>query len=227
MGFESDSKAGTRNVQEYAADTVATLVTDPDPNSIDVGFTADGHFATWINGAWVIGGASGGGGSGAGATGATGAQGLGANGGLLAYVEYAPSTPTTYTTTSATLAAVDTTNLTISFTAPASGNVLVRVTACCNENDSGDIQGYLALLDHTSHAQVGYSANVAASNVAGMIANVSPVWLITGLVEGDSYQYDVAFGVASGAVTGLHIFAQGNTGCENYGGPVMMEVWSA
>ncbi len=53
MGFQSDSKAGTRNVQEYAADTVATLVTEPDPDSINVGFTADGHLAIWINGAWV------------------------------------------------------------------------------------------------------------------------------------------------------------------------------
>ena len=53
------------------------------------------------------------------------------------------------------------------------------------------------------------------------------MWLITGLVGGQSYQYDVAFGVASGAVSGLNIFAQGNTGCANYGGPVVMEVWSA
>ena len=61
--------------------------------------------------------------------------------------------------------------MTISFTAPASGSALIRVTACCNENDSLDVQGYLALLDHTSHAQVGYSFNVSASNVAGIIVS--------------------------------------------------------
>ena len=73
MGFESDSKGGTRNVTEYAADTMDDLVESPDPSTINRGVTADGKIGVWVDGAWSE--ISGGGSSGAGATGASGASG--------------------------------------------------------------------------------------------------------------------------------------------------------
>jgi len=81
MGFESDSKGGTRNVTEYAADTIDDLVESPDPSTINRGVTADGHIAVWNGSTWVVSG--GGGASGAGSAGATGASGasvIGASG---------------------------------------------------------------------------------------------------------------------------------------------------
>jgi hypothetical protein len=48
-----------------------------------------------------------------------------ASSGLLARIQYAPSSASTYLTTSGTIAAVDAANLTIAFTAPASGDVLL------------------------------------------------------------------------------------------------------
>src|ERR1035437_998227 len=66
----------------------------------------------------------------AGSDGATGATGPGAPGGnaLLAVHSYRAATDTYYATTSGTLVDVDAENMAVTFAAPASGTVLVRLT---------------------------------------------------------------------------------------------------
>jgi hypothetical protein len=86
---------------------------------------------------------------------------------------------------------------------------------------------YFALLDHTSHDQVGNTAVLqdAAVNATG-IETYSVVIKITGLTPSDTYQYDWA-GIGSGAT--LSMFCQGAQGIPGttYAGPATMEVWSA
>jgi hypothetical protein len=71
MGFQSDSQAGVREMNEYTADTIAQLVVEPETPAVAI--TADGHICVWKTGAWtdifsvenIVG-----------ATGATGVQGV-------------------------------------------------------------------------------------------------------------------------------------------------------
>jgi hypothetical protein len=152
----------------------------------------------------------------------------GGGGGLLARVQYAPSVLTTYSTASATPSAMDATNLTISFTAPASGDVLVRLSACANQGDLPR-SGYFCLLDHTTGAQVGDSQYVVGPNTSTFTLAVSVPFLVTGLAPGTAYQYDWGFFESSTAINGIFVLVQGAQGVPGnlYSSPAVMEVWSA
>jgi hypothetical protein len=152
----------------------------------------------------------------------------GGGGGLLARVQYAPSVLHTYSTVSATPSAMDATNLTISFTAPASGDVLVRLSACANQGDSLR-SGYFCLLDHTTGAQVGDSQYVVGPNTDTFTLAVSVPFLVTGLAPGTAYQYDWGFFESSAATNGIFVLVQGAQGVPGnlYSSPAVMEVWSA
>ena len=259
MGFESDSKGGTRNVTEYAADTIDDLVESPDPSTINRGVTADGHIAVWNGSTWVVSG--GGGASGAGSAGATGASGasvIGASGAagsvgatgagatgasgasgaagsvgatgasagqgrLLAAIQYAPASSTLVTVTNTTSPVVaDAVNLTIAFVFPASGNALVRATMPIQGPTA--TYGYLCLMDHTSHAQVGYSNNIGQNDT--WVAPVTCSWLISG-TPGASVQYDL--GVLTASSVTWYLAFQGAQGIpsSNNRGIGIMEVLAA
>jgi hypothetical protein len=142
-------------------------------------------------------------------------------GGLLADVQYAPSVLASPSNAGG-IAAVDATHLTISFKAPTSGNVLVRLTA--NQYTPAGGYAYWALLDHTAHTQVGDS--VAVCGGVEVVSVTSAVFLITGLTANTTYQYDWAF-LGNGVTTTMYI--QGATGIPGQpnAGPAVMEVWSA
>jgi hypothetical protein len=150
--------------------------------------------------------------------------GAGGGGGtsLLARVQYVPSLEDTYSTTSQTVAVVDATNLTVSFKAPASGDVLIRLTGTVEVTGTYE---YWALLDHTSSAQRGSTATVAGANDAANA--VTAVFLLTGLTPNTTYQVDWAFAAASGSTA--YLIVQGATGIPSQAnaGPATMEVWSA
>ena len=157
-----------------------------------------------------------------------------AGGGLLACVQYAPAVFHPYATYTDIPAVADATNLTIAFTAPASGKVLVRLTAVAQVLDVAGQTGYWCLMDHTTGAQVGTS--VLVENVtSGSTAAQDVVWplsvpiLVTGLTPGGSYQYDWGFMEGSHSAGGFHMYVQGGTGIllTFYAGPAVMEVWSA
>ena len=150
----------------------------------------------------------------------SGGSGGGGSSDLLAFKQYAPASEATVTAT--TLAAFDTTNLTLAFTAPASGHVFVRLTGSV-QNIGG--QAYFALLDHTSHAQVGNTAFLQDA-IGTTIETYSVVIAVTGLTGGTSYQYDWA-GIGVSATTSM--FCQGAQGTPGtaYAGPATMEIWAA
>ena len=167
--------------------------------------------------------------TGAGATGATGAGGGGSSS-LLACMEYAPSSLAAYTTTSTSPVAIDATNLTISFIAPASGAVLVRLSGVMGE-DNGVLTwtGYWCLLDHTSQSVVGKVRPIAAYESVWQPAITSMPFLLTGLTPGTTYQVDWGWFAYSGSLPKLSMHIVGATGTptDYWACPANMEVWSA
>ena len=152
----------------------------------------------------------------------SGVAGGGGGSGILAVVQYAPAVYTGLTTTSGSLAAIDATHLTIPFTAPASGKVLVRLVGH-GLNTSGN-NLYWALLDHTSHSQVGYTWSV---NEGANGSSLAAEFYITGLTGAMGYQYDWAHAVSGG--TGYFV-CQGYTtiaGAQVDAAPAVLTVWSA
>lgn len=147
--------------------------------------------------------------------------GAAAAGALLACVQYAPATNVAYVFSSTALAALDTTNLTVAFTAPASGAVLVRVTGGqINAQVGGQI--VWGLFTHSTTTQVGVSEGSGGSSYEPG-STLRMAQKITGLTPGNSYQLDLAGFQGNG--TTLNV--QGATGTLNTGGPLLMEVLSA
>lgn len=159
-----------------------------------------------------------------GATGAQGTQGpqgtQGTGSALIGYIQYEPSSEVTYNNSGASFAAYDATNLSVSFVAPTSGTVLVRLTARCQVTSG---YGYFGLLDHTSHSQYADSAMVTGNISGSPIQTFSVPIVVSGLTAGTTYQFDWA-----GLGTGLNLFVQGAAGAPGtaYAGPAIMEVWA-
>jgi hypothetical protein len=144
--------------------------------------------------------------------------------GLLSRVSYAPSVLASDAVTGTTPTALDTTNLTISFVAPASGDVLVRLSGRVATATAGD-SAIWCLLDHTAHTLVGVLLPV---NDYTQLIECSAAQLITGLSPGTTYQYDWA--MAAGASVAVTLYVQGATTVAtgtSIGSPATMEVWAA
>lgn len=172
-----------------------------------------------------------GGGGGTGATGATGATGgAGPAGTILAQTTYGPATPGSYTlSNNNVLAALDTTNLTLSFVAPASGIVDVE---CYFDADLG-LSGIsandgiaVALFDHGGTTQRGVTTNPMFSfTTTSMGAYCTSIFHLTGLTPGNTYQVDLAAcSYLTGGVNAATIYVQGNTGSNGVSrmGPCIM-----
>jgi hypothetical protein len=135
---------------------------------------------------------------------------------LLATKKYNPGSATSVGTTSTTFADVDATNLVVTFTAPASGSVIVVLTAAAHTNTTVLLGWGLRSsgADVTdSKANVGYSSGDVQPRISSRV-------LITGLTVSTSYTY-----------TWSHARTAGTGTCSTeYGGatgPAVMEVWSA
>lgn len=120
----------------------------------------------------------------------------------LGSVAYDPGTADTHFTTAAAAAmtALDTTNLRVTFTAPASGNVYVRMKGCIHGSTPypqllfGILQGASVI---ARQCPVGSRQAVSASERVGLEAS----FVVTGLVAGNSYTWDAAVGVELGVAS--------------------------
>jgi hypothetical protein len=144
---------------------------------------------------------------------------------LLAVHQYAPASYANYSSTSLTLAAMDRTNLTVSFTAPTSGNVIADLTATANITTTvGSV--LWGLLDHTSGNLYGVLLDACATT---SLQTYSVTQLITGLTPGNSYQMDWALASTTTSQT-AHTYA-GGTASKTYSAtspsPAVMKVWAA
>lgn len=117
-----------------------------------------------------------------------GAGGSGSGGGLLAITRYRPSANTVLATTSATPADVSTANLAVTFTAPASGQVLVDLNAAADFT-AATATAYMWCLRNSSGLIAG-TDNVAlrGSSSRNTIRVHMPIF-VTGLTSGSSYTW--------------------------------------
>lgn len=119
-------------------------------------------------------------------------------------------------TSSATQADVDATNAAVTFTAPASGKVLVRVTALMRV-DTLAKGGYLGLRESTTDLIT--KEIVLLPNTAGLpYATISRTFYLSGISAG-SHTYKLAFAVDTVATFSI-FYGNGN-------GPLTIEVWAA
>lgn len=145
-------------------------------------------------------------GLGAPATNTDAAQALGS---VLGAKFYYPTTAANYTIGSSTLAAIDTTNLTVSFTAIGT-QVLVELevtSAWYTAPTAGDAIGF-ALFAHGTSTQVGTSVTAVqatSTSTAGVHCRVRV--LVTGLTAGTAYQYDWAWARTGSATPLISILA--------------------
>jgi len=141
-------------------------------------------------------------------------------GGVLAAVAYAPASQTDKTCTG-TLAPLDTTNLTISFKAPASGKIVVTLSGFAIATSQAM---NWALFDHTGGTIVGNTMCVTSS--IGAQVYTTACFYITGLTGGTTYQYDWA-GYSSSGGGVLRCEGRTTASGSDQGSPAVMVVFSA
>lgn len=147
---------------------------------------------------------------------------------LLASTLFDPAVRVTVsTTTLAAMTAFDTTNLRLTFTAPASGSVLVRIRVPTQSSGGaatpvvmlGILDGSTVRLRVTPIAQP-TSAGVSSRNYYGSEAQ----GVITGLVG--SFTWDAAYAVQSTAGIGFSYGGPNNATGNNASGGFLYEIWA-
>ncbi len=153
-----------------------------------------------------------------------------APGALLASQLYAPGVEQSIAVTATTLTALDTTNWTLPFTVPASGNVDIDIEFNFNVTITASLNILsIALLNHSGGAQIGNTKLLLQSNTV-----LSDVLLgrmrfhLTGLTPG-ALQIDIAASYTSGTGSAATVYAQGNSGTITNGkaGPLLIQAFAA
>jgi hypothetical protein len=147
----------------------------------------------------------------------------------LAAVHYDPAVAVNKATTSLlALTALDTTNLRLTFTVPASGKVLVRLKGQTHGATTmpsillGVLEGAVVV---GRGAPLGGLVNTA---VATAIVSQEVTFVVSGLTPGASKTWDAAYGVEIlVANTGLKYGGPNDTTTNNAFGGFSFEVWSA
>lgn len=136
---------------------------------------------------------------------------------LLGYVSYSPVADTPFTIASATLADVDATNLKVTFSVPASGQVLVRLTAYANTGTAGQDYWWSLREDSTDIAGAGGAVTAATGN-----STVTVAFVISGLTPDDSHTWKWSHARATSGTARMFAGPGGK-----FTPPAMMEVWAA
>ena len=138
--------------------------------------------------------------------------------GLIAYKRYAPATQEIKSTTSGTFADADATNLVVTFVAPPSGAVLIRLGA---HQDISPTGGFHQWNLRSGSSDVAGSSVQAGRESEGVFTSV-PI-ILTGLTPGTSYTYKWGYRTSAGTARLL----MGDASPTNETGPAVMEVWVA
>lgn len=147
---------------------------------------------------------------------------------LLAGVHYDPAVAVNKTTTGLiAMTALDTTNLRLTFTVPASGKVLVRLCGVLHGATTvpqillGVMEG--ATVKGRCAPMLG-GGNIAASTMV----KAESVFLVTGLTPSANLTWDAAYGVETVvASTGLKYGGGNNTTLNDAFGGFSYEIWGA
>jgi hypothetical protein len=143
---------------------------------------------------------------------------------LIGVTQYAPATPALLSVASATAVA----NMAVTFTAPASGSVLVKCSVMCQATyQSVNGEAAINCQMYSGGVAIGFNQKLFSSNIASyQIARGNFTQVYTGLTPGNSYTFTPNF-----------ISLNGNAGWIGYGGavglggnppygPAVTEVWS-
>ena len=145
---------------------------------------------------------------------------------LCTPTQYAPASQTQFTISSTTFAAVSSSNInTGSFTAPASGAVVVTTTFQAAVSTNADYCAFGLCAHGTVTPMIGYT-EVVRPNAS--LTSISLSFIVTGLTPGSSYNFDLMAAVQSGI--SLYVIAIGNSSTTptlssaGQGAPVTMTV---
>lgn len=148
---------------------------------------------------------------------------------LLTGTFYDPATAVTKATTSLlAMTAMDTTNLRLTFTAPASGKVLARVrTGDQGSSTHGEI--LLGVLDGATVRARGNAAGyLTQHDQASAYRHLELRSLVTGLTPTTSYTWDAAYGVeVVAAGGGIKYGGPNNASADDAWGGIAFEIWTA
>lgn len=152
---------------------------------------------------------------------------------LIAVHEYNPNptgSETFYGTTNTSPFVIDATNMSVSFTAPNSGSVIVRVTGHWIPSQGGQKKGGIIHAGMMENGTVVCGPNLICRDVTGN-GYTDPItctlsWLVTGLTPGSEHTYALAIcaDLTSGTQVGV---AVGGTGLGTNSGPALFEVQDA
>jgi hypothetical protein len=117
----------------------------------------------------------------------------GGKGTILGLVSYTLASDSSYTTTSSSFSDVDATNVVVTFTAPASGNVLVEMTVVASVQTSAG-NGKLCVRESTTNI----GSQIVADDVG--VAGNHAEFYITG-ISGGSHTYKMGFATTGGTLT--------------------------
>lgn len=149
-----------------------------------------------------------------------GGGGGGAAGSLIALKAHNPTTLENKNTTSATDVDADATNLAVTFTAPASGNVLITLSALCKMSAISGYYPVWSIRSGSSTLQRRYVQALGSSISSETTPAVK--FYVTGLTPGNSYTYKWGYAVSI-AGTGVNTSIY----CGGVAGAAVMEVHSA
>lgn len=151
--------------------------------------------------------------------------------GVLGAILYDPSTAATKSTSSLLAqTAIDATNARVTVTAPASGNVEVRISALLTKANTAQAHVLFGVLNGAT--VMGRQAPIGNLIDTTGIANREPheaCFTVTGLTPGNSYSFDVSYGVEIVGTGGTPIIGYGgpnNTTGDDAYGALACSVWS-
>lgn len=143
-------------------------------------------------------------------------DGSGGGSGLIGFTAYNPAVRVVQTRNSLTFADLDAANLAVSFVAPPSGKVLVRLSASAFT----DIAGNEHLWNLRDSGGDIAGTKVGASSMSNNFGGMSRVISVTGLTPGTTYSWKWGWAVAVVGGVGARIQYGDSTG------PASMEVWA-
>ena len=148
---------------------------------------------------------------------------------LLGAASYDPAVAVVEATTAAlAMTPLDTANLRVTFTAPASGRVLVRLQGTLHGATTFP-QVLLGVMNGTAVAgRVAPRVTLGGTAVATTFAVAEGLFVVSGLTAGNSYTWDAAYGVETAvAATGLKYGGPDDATANNAFGAFLFEIWAA
>ncbi len=149
--------------------------------------------------------------------------------GCLGAVLYDPAAAVSKSTASAiAMTAFDTTNARITFTAPSTGRVLVRIR--CNLSGATTMPQVLlgCLEGSTVRGRVVPEAALPGTALATTNVPLVGEYVLPGLTPGNSYTFDAAYGVETVvASTNIHYGGPNDTTANNAWGALEFSIWDA